>query len=104
MASVLIPLTNDGYQLMELVLNAKPLRLTVWRQVSDGDWYYSLEGQDGVSILDGWRMVEGNVDLLAGVTPDLLAGELTVRGSDAPLGASPWGIDHYLVYDALAEI
>ena len=90
---------------MELVLDGKPLRLMVWWQVSDRDWYCALEGQDGTSILDGWRMVEGNVDLLAGVTPDLLAGELTVRGSDAPLGASPWGIDHYLVYtDALAKI
>ena len=74
------------------------VRLTVWWQPYDRNWYLSLAYQTGAGIISGRRLITGQ-NVMAGVVSEF-HGSIVVYGLDDEIGLGAWEVSHELLYDS----
>ena len=98
MALQRLPVTTDVRQFFMTSLGGQLVRIDVWWQPSDENWYLSLAWQSGRRIVSGRRLVT-DVDVLVGIVSDF-SGALVVYGLTERIGRDSWLTSHELIFDS----
>ena len=97
----LIPLSDDARQTFRIILGGSTVRLRVWWQPLDENWYLSLAAPDTTPIISGVRVDEAGAPLTARQLD--FEGGLLVDGQ-GPVRRRAWTTTHKLLYLTEAEV
>lgn len=93
-----IQLTNNPSQTFRTSLGGQNVRMTVWWQTIDQNWYANLAWLDRRLIVSGLRLVGRPMRGLRGE----FEGELVLHGNGLP-GREAWTTTHTLYYLTATE-
>ena len=95
---LVIPLTNDYRQTLNIALDGRAVRVTVWWQPNDA-WYASVEYPPGTSVVRGRRLtIDQNIMPAHADFPGNIACQRLLETAGDPDANEPWGSTHALVY------
>ena len=96
-----LSMTNDARRTYRTVLGGQNVRVRVWWQPLDSNWYFSMSWVNRDPIVLGVRLTEGGRPLADTVTD--FEGEIYVDGTGRP-GRLAWTVSHRLLYLTPAEV